>query len=207
MRFSMTAVYSSESMPRRVAHGGGAYNAGSGLVQVRLQAPDAAGGSFEVEVVGDEETMYVHSPQFAGRLPEGKEWLEVQPDLALSEESAMAGESFESSLRMLAGSGGVQRAGTVNIRGARTTRYRVRVEAPGSANVLGPIRAEAFVDRHGMLRRVRTVATAVTDGAPITMDMRMDLYDFGAEPNVQLPADSAVLDMTPLLEQALTASA
>jgi hypothetical protein len=75
------------------------------------------------------------------------------------------------------------------------------------ADVLRPIRAEACVDRHGMLRRVRTVATTPTDGAPITMDMRMDLYDCGAEPNVQLPADSAVLDMTPLLEEALTASA
>lgn len=205
MHFTMTATYSSESMPPTVAHGGGAYNADSGLVQVRLQAPVAGHGTVDVEVVGDEDTMYLSSPQFAGQLPEGKEWIEVDPEAAQSDESAMAGESFDSSLRMLAASADVQRVGHARIRGARTTRYRVSVEAPELPNVAGPIEAEAFVDEHGMLRRARTVATTTGDGAAVTMDMRMDLFDFGAEPPIQLPADSQVFDMTPLLEEGLDA--
>jgi hypothetical protein len=205
MHFSMTAAYSSESMPRTVAHGGGAYNADSGLVQVQLRAPVAERGTVDVEVVGNEDSMYLHSPEFAGQLPEGKEWIEVNPDLAQSEESAMAGESFDNSLRMLAASGGVRRIGHARIRGAQTTRYRVSVEAPEVPNVLGPIRAEAFVDDHGMLRRARTVVTTTTDGAPLTVDMQMDLFDFGAEPDIQTPDDSLVYDMTPLLEEGLDA--
>lgn len=205
MRFSMTAVYSSESQPRTVAHGGGAYSSDSGLVQVRMRAPTPQGQTVGVEVVGDDSSMYLRSPEFAGRLPEGKEWLEVDPELGQSDESAMAGESFENSLRMLAASGGVRRVGHARIRGARTTRYRVTVEAPELADVLGPIRAEAFVDGHGMLRRVRTVVTTATDGAPVTMDMRIDLFDFGAEPDIQPPDESLVFDMTPILEEQLDA--
>jgi hypothetical protein len=204
MHFSMTAAYSSESMPRTVAHGGGAYNADSGLVQVRLQAPTDR-GTVDVEVVGNDDSMYLHSPEFAGQLPEGKNWIEVNPDLAQSDESAMAGESFDNSLRMLAASGGVQRLGHARIRGAQTTRYRVSVEAPEVPNVLGPIHAEAFVDNHGMLRRARTVVTTTVDGAPVTMDMRMDLFDFGAQPDIQAPDDSLVFDMTPMLEEGLEA--
>ena len=204
MHFSMTAAYSSESMPRTVAHGGGAYNADSGLVQVRLRAPSER-GSVDVEVVGNEDSMYLRSPEFAGQLPEGKEWIEVNPDLAQSDESAMAGESFDNSLRILAASGGVHRIGHARIRGARTTHYRVSVEAPELPNVLGPIRAEAFVDSHGMLRRARTVVTTTADGAPVTMDMRMDLFDFGAQPDIQAPDDSLVFDMTPMLEEGLDA--
>jgi hypothetical protein len=205
MHFSMTAAYSSESMPRTVAHGGGAYDADSGLVQVRLRAPIAEGRTVEIEVVGNEDSMYLRSPEFAGQLPEGKGWLRVDPDLAQSDESTMAGESFDSSLRLLAAAADVRPAGHVQIRGAQTTRYRVSVEAPELPGLSGPVRAEAFVDGHGMLRRVRTVITTTTEAAPVTTDMRMDLFDFGAEPDIQPPDDSQVYDTTPLLEEGLDA--
>jgi hypothetical protein len=63
--------------------------------------------------------------------------------------------------------------------------------------------AEVFIDRDGMLRRIHTVATVVAEGKAVTTDTRMDLFDFGIEPDVQVPDDSRVLDITPLLEAKL----
>jgi hypothetical protein len=44
-------------------------------------------------------------------------------------------------------------------------------------------------------------------GAPtLTMDMRMDLYDFGARPRIELPDPVSVYDATPTLERELDAA-
>jgi hypothetical protein len=219
-RFSMKVVYSAEGEPPTAAHGGGAYNGETGLAQARLRLSDPAGRRIEVESVSDGDTIYVRSPQFPGKVPEGKEWLSYQPLLGQAETSMMPGESPGACLQMLAASGAVDRVGAERVRGTRTTRYRanasltayaayLRSEGEDEAaedleavagQFLGPIRTEAWIDAQGIARRIRTVITSLSGGKPMTMDMRIDLFDFGARPEIQLPDSSQVFDMTPLVE-------
>ncbi|HWT89846.1 MAG TPA: hypothetical protein VN179_01900 [Solirubrobacterales bacterium] len=222
-RFSMKVVYSSEGEPPTAAHGGGAYNGETGVAQTRLRLSDPTGRRIEVESLSDGSTIYVRSPQFPGKVPEGKEWLSYQPLLGQAETSMMPGESPAACLRMLAASGAIDRLGVERVRGTRTTRYRANVSLTAfaahlrskgedeaaedleavAAQFLGPIRTEAWIDAQGVARRVRTVITSLSDGAPMTMDMRIDLFDFGARPEIQLPDSSQVFDMTPLVEDQL----
>jgi hypothetical protein len=64
---------------------------------------------------------------------------------------------------------------------------------------------EVWVDDGGLVRRMRQVMSIPTSpGAPgLEMDMRIDLYDFGAAPKIEIPPASKVFDTTPLLEAEL----
>jgi hypothetical protein len=67
---------------------------------------------------------------------------------------------------------------------------------------------EAWVDGNGILRRSRMVMAIPTQpGQPtLTMDMRMEFFDFGARPQISLPDPTRVYDATPLLEAQLDAA-
>jgi hypothetical protein len=55
------------------------------------------------------------------------------------------------------------------------------------------------------LRRMRLVSTEAPEGKRVTVVMRVDLFDFGIEPNIEEPDDSRVYDLSPLLEEKLEA--
>jgi hypothetical protein len=65
------------------------------------------------------------------------------------------------------------------------------------------VRSEVFIDRQGVVRRMRMTSTSVADGKTVTTEMRMDFSDFGIEPNVLIPDESRVYDITPQLEEGL----
>jgi len=221
----MKVVFTSEAEPPTVATGGGEYNAETGTARARLRLSDSGGRRVEVESVSDGEMVYVRSPQFPGKVPEGKEWLGMRPFVAEGEESAMPGEGPATSLQMLRAAGDVHRAGSERVRGARATRYRAsialedyaaRLRAEGdedlaedfeklTSQIVSPIRSEVSIDAQGIVRRARTMIATLTDEGAVTMDLRMELFDFGAHPDIQLPDSSQVFDMTPLIEEQLDA--
>jgi hypothetical protein len=222
-RFTMKVLYSSEALGAPVlAHGGGAYNAGTGVSRARLHVPVPQQGTVELESVADDSSVYIRSPELAAKLPEGKEWLKVSPFLGQSEQTAMTGDGADNSVALMSIAHSVRPAGHETIKGERTTRYRVSIDFAEFANLLraegndqladeykmiagklvGPVRGEAWIDDQGLLRRSRTVMTMTDSGGPaVTMDMQLDLFDFGAEPDIEVPDDDRVLDTTPLLEQ------
>ena len=75
----------------------------------------------------------------------------------------------------------------------------------GTAQFTGPIQADAFVDRRGILRRVTTFSSFNVEGQTISSQADMDFFAFGTEPNIQLPDDSDAYDMTPMLEEGMDA--
>ncbi len=107
----------------------------------------------------------------------------------------------------------------------QTTRYRVTLTAAEIASALraqgkdeladaldrlasqmvGSVASEVFVDRDGVVRRTRMRSTSISDGRAVTTSMQMDFSDFGIEPEIVVPDDSQVLDITPLLEDQLEA--
>lgn len=216
MTMSATMAAAGETM---TMSGSGAFAAdGRSEMRVTMQAPPPV-GSVEVEMIGTEQLLYVRSPLFStGTLPAGKEWLAADPTLASEEYDVLAeGSDPWEQLEMLrAARGTVVELAPERVRGAMTRRYRGTIDFDSYADILrsegdddaadqldeigngatGSV--EAWIDRQGRLHRARVVTGFVLEPeAPaVTMDMQMELYDFGAEPAIRLPDPDTVLDIT-----------
>jgi hypothetical protein len=220
MRMTLAMRVSSESTPPVTISGSGVYNGEDNLAQVNYRMSGSQGTPLEFDALLGESAWYFRYPQLADKLPEGKEWLKLEGLPGQSDMSKVS-ESPQSSLQMLAGAGSVQRLGQVRIRNVPTTRYRVTLTADGIVKALrsegkdelaeqieetqlaGPSRGEVFIDRHGMLRRMNIATTVIADGRSITTEIRTDLFDFGIHPDIQLPNDSQVFDLSPTMEEQL----
>ena len=221
LRFTMKVRTTSEAHPPEIDHGTGVLNLQTEMAMVHYSGLTSDGKRVKVDmVVEGEDAIYLRSPEFRGKLPEGKEWAEMDPSLASGEDS-MPAESPDDSLSMLTASDRVHLAGHRQLDGVRVSRYITRFEmgeiavelrARGedqlaekceglASQVVGPVQAEAFVDGQGLLRRIHIRMTSTATGAPETIDTRMDFSDFGSHPEIQAPAEGLVFDMTPLLEQ------
>jgi len=224
MRFDMTMQFKSDSGKAATITGDGSYSGEDNLASVAYHA-DGSSGALDFDGILSEDAWYFRYPQLAAKMPEGKEWIKLQGLPGQREESQMGVESPEETLRILGASGTVTRIGQVKVRKVPTTRYRTvlpmdkvaevlrsegkdelaeQLESP-SVQVVGPVRGEVFIDRHGLLRRVRTLATVSANGTTVTTAVRMDLFDFGVKPDIQIPDDSQTFDMTPVLEEKMNA--
>jgi hypothetical protein len=228
-RFTMRVLYSSGALPHPVlARGGGAYNAETGAGRALLHVPVPDHGVVDIESVSDGDGAYIRSPLFAGKLPEGKEWLKIDGAAGQSEESAVCGDNADKSVAMMSIAHSVQRLGRQDVQGTQTTHYRVFIDlsqfanllrAEGrdeladeygkmASNVVGTVRGEAWVDDGGLLRRSRTVMTTIEpSGTAITTDIRIDLSDFEAEPDIAMPDSDRVFEASSDLQEALGTSA
>lgn len=226
-RFSMKAIYSSPALPQTmVAHGAGSIDSQTGRSRAVLEL-DSPEGPVQIETVSDGTTMYMRGTGISGELPDGKEWLAMQPFSGHSEQEAMVGSGDpDSALQMLtAVNGSFRELGRETVRGASTRRYRSSVSLSGYAALLrdegkdelaehyekiatlmpGPVVGEAWIDDEGIVRRCRTVMELPGDpgGPGVKMDIWMDLFDFGASPEIDLPDSSQVFDATPFFEEQL----
>jgi len=221
LSFKMKVRTTSEAHPPEVDFGNGTLNLQTEMALVYYNGLTADGQRVEIAMVVDgEDAIYLNSPQFRGKLPEGKEWAKMDPSLASDDDSVPA-ESPDDSLAMLTASDRVHLAGHRQLDGARVSRYVTRFEmgeiaaelrAKGddqladkceglASQVIGPVQAEAFVDDKGLLRRIHIRMASTASGPPETIDTRMDFFDFGSHPQIQTPPEGLVFDMTPLLEQ------
>jgi hypothetical protein len=227
-RFAMRAVYTSADLPRpMVARGQGAYNTETGLSEATLRIDSPIKGRVTVESVGDGTAFYMGGSAFASELPDGKEWMKIEPFLGHSQdELALSGNGADSSLGALSSvDGDAVRLGREDVRGVPTQRYRGRISYGAYAALLRdedkdeiadqiekydtlittPPLAEAWVDDKGVLRRMRMKMTIPAGQASLTMDMTTELFDFGAHPQIALPDASRVFDATPILREQLDA--
>ena len=223
MRLDMTMRVKSGAESVTIT-GSGSYNGEDNLAQVvyRATTPKV---QLQFDAILGESAWYFRYPQFGATLPEGKEWVKLEGLQGQKEKDTMGIESPDEMLETVGVAGAVLRKGRTKVRGKQTVRYRLtftpadvisllRAEGKtesaekledGSVQLVGPARAEAFVDPHGILRRVRTTTTAIAGGQTIATDMHMDFFDFGIEPQIAAPDDSKAYDFTPLLEEKLDA--
>jgi hypothetical protein len=225
-KMAMEVTYSAEGSPTSiVGTGSGSYNAKTGLSEANLSVPIPGQATLSMESVGNARVVYMRSPMFAGQLPPGVEWLGLEPLLGRSEETAFGSDgSPQSSMQMMQAVGSVEKLGRQTVRGHLTTRYKGDVDASKAASFLADngekslakeyeaiaekgtdkIEFEAWIDRRGLARQLREVVELpAVDGHSLTMDMRMQFYDFGAKPKIALPAKHLVLDETPMLRAEL----
>ena len=179
-------------------------------------------GSVKMQMVSDGTVMYMRSSMF-GSLPGGHEWMGF--DLSLGRELDMslpANGNAQGELELLeAVTGDVQKLGEENVRGVATTRYRgtlsvsenaERLREEGAEDLASyveeestPMRVEAWIDADGLLRRMRFVKSQPQgDGeGSMTVDMRMDFFDLGITPEIDVPESSEVFDATAVVENEL----
>lgn len=226
--FTMKAIYTSPSLPQPLAgHGSGSINSQTGFSRVEMTMDEPGKGPVRIETISDGTTIYMRGTGISEELPSGKEWLAMQPFLGHSEQEAMVGGGdVDSALQMFtAVDGSVREMGREKVRGVPTRRYRTSISLSGYAELLrgedkdeladhyeklatlmpGPVVGEAWIDDEEIVRRSRVVMELPGEsGQPtMTMDMRMDLFDFGARPDIQAPSPSQVFDATPYLEEQL----
>lgn len=169
----------------------------------------------KMEAIADGTVIYMSSNKF-GALPGGAKWMSL--DLSLGQElnaSLPANIDAEGELGLLeAVTDHVQKLGKEDVRGVRTTRYRgtasvskqvERLREEGADDLASlveedgsPFRIEAWIDAGGLVRRMRIVQSepAGEDKDPGIIDMRVDFYDFGINPEIDVPDPSEVFDET-----------
>ena len=225
-RMAMEVTYSGEgSSTTIVGTGSGSYNAKTGLSQSNLSVPIPGQGTLSMESVASSRVVYLRSPMFAGQLPPGTEWLGMEPLLGRSEETAFGSDgSPQSSMQMMEAVGSVDKLDQQTVRGHLTTRYKGDVDVSDAAKFVADngektlakeleavaeggtdkIEFEAWIDGRGLARQLREVVQLpAVDGHSLTMDMRMQFYDFGAKPKIELPPKHLVLDETPMMRAEL----
>lgn len=222
MRMNLWIRVTTESSPPSTITGKGTFNGESNLAEFAY-AGSFAGKQMQFDAVMGEDAWYFRYPQYASRLPEGKEWIKLEGLPGQKDLSSPGVGNPDESLAMLRANGAVRRLGQVKIGDVQTTRYRVTMLPEGiirslhaqgkdelaeqlegvGAQLVGPVHAEVFITPAGMLRRMRTVSTVLTEGKTVTTEMRADLFDYGIHPEIQVPDDSQVLELGPELEEQL----
>jgi hypothetical protein len=155
----------------------------------------------------------------AARRTGGKAWIYVDMQKALaamgvgSLPSTINPSQFLQYLRTV--SGNPTLVGPVQIHGVHTTEYRAVVDLNRygqqdhvPTNVITSLESavgghslpvEAWIDTQNRVRRIQVSFPECVAGSKLQFSMTMGIYDFGVQPQVQIPARSAVYNLTPLL--------
>lgn len=220
-RVAMHAIVESPSESKPLVMTGHTVYSGNrtqGLL--RFANPDT-GKPAEMELAAEGTHMYMRSDLFKS-LPGGKEWMGLDLSVVPTGEAPVpTNVDAKGELAVLeAVTGGVQKLGREEVRGVSTTRYRGEVDNVKRAKELedegadklaeiiedgAPTKVEAWIDPRGLIRRMRIVTSVpgAEDDGLTTTDMQIDLFDFGAQPEIELPDSDEVFDMTAALESGI----
>lgn len=169
----------------------------------------------QMRTVTDGLVMYMSWEAFG--LADGKEWMKL--DLSLGGDPELPFPSSgdpQEELQLLRETIGARKLGKEEVRGVPTTRYRGEVDPAEQAERLrdegqeglaaatetedNPLVVEVWIDAEGLIRRMRYLRSRDVGGdQPEVMDMRIDFFDFGITPEIDVPEEDEVLDATPLL--------
>lgn len=216
-RMSLYFVFDSPAFPRAIrAAGGGVFNEKTHRSRISLHfANPLTGEQMHLVEIDDGDDKYEGGSVVEDALPPGKAWVRTSKSEESTEDETPL--DMEDSMALLDDSGRVQLLGRVTIDGKATCHYRGEVqigdlvallrekgkdtEADAYESIEGTspvqISAEAWVDsKSHMLRRMRFVMPMPGENGapPTTVDMRMDFFDFGAEPVIQVPDPDSVVD-------------
>jgi hypothetical protein len=164
-----------------------------------------------------------------GLLPPGKEWLRLdaaalakRAGITAADLAAVGGNDPLKLLDYLRGvSGTVDRVGEQELDGVSTTHYRANVDLRRSLKRLPPsvrtgakpgidrlvelagptLPVDVWVDDDGLVRRLEGTLTMRPPGTTqkVTTSYRLDLSEYGIEPDIQPPAKAKTVDLLSLL--------
>lgn len=183
--------------------------------------------NWRLDAVQDGTVAYLRFPLLASKLPDGKEWIRVDPaalakqqGLDLDQLGSFASVDPRDSLAALeAVTGGLVVVGREDVRGVPTTQYTAALDPAklaGQAGATGDVVAsfrqalaqlgltavpiQVWVDDEGLLRRFAIDVAMTPKGASgeARMTMTLDVFDYGATIAVDLPDAGDVAELTEL---------
>lgn len=200
------------------------YNDEGEVGTIEFPSPET-GEMVEMELILVGTMMYMRSDSF-GSLPDDRSWIGLDVSFGGELElPASTGADVKGELEMLESISGVRKLGKAEVRGVLTTRYGGVVSVPeqvanlqekGAERVASwiekngsPQRVEVWIDGDKMVRRMRLVGSKPSEHGDgmTTTDLRMDFFDFGVVPDIEIPAEGEVFDTTSMAEDELDSSA
>jgi hypothetical protein len=229
IRFSL-AVRGPQGQTVRL-HGAGAIDGTSGRLTMQMGSipgqslipPGTTLKEIFLEQNGD-YVVYVGLGALSSQIPGGKHWVELNvsklgKSAGIDLGKLLSGSEMQPSdlLGMLKAEGAkIQSLGPATIDGTATTHYRVTVDLAkalqakgltspllaGMAARMPKVPEEVWVGKDGLVRRIG-LSLALPQGH---MQMKMDLYDYGADVSIAAPPSSDVFDATAFAQQGLAGS-
>jgi hypothetical protein len=181
------------------------------------------GSSLEFTELYAKGDLYMSSPLFDGKLPDGARWMKLDlsqlaAGAGIDAQSLTSGQSDPAEvLNYLRAGGTIRKVGSERLRGTPTTRYRGSIDlleaaqdVPGSNHAQAKaaiekliaqtgtrkLPVEVWVDSHGLVRKLTMALTEVASGEHVNVAIELELFDFGATPSVNPPAAGEVFDAT-----------
>jgi hypothetical protein len=189
-------------------------------------------GLGRMEMIFDGLVFYMQMDSLRTQVPGGRSWLKIDLRKAgagadLGSLSPLGQSPAQQLDYLRAASKKFERKGKEEIRGVETTRYLVVVDVRKAAQLgaesappefrdqirrkvaeavgrtdLEELPMEVWIDDEGLPRRIETMfgSTILGDGG--TMNMSMDLFDFGVKVDVTPPPRARVLDLGEFMDEA-----
>jgi hypothetical protein len=226
-RVAMQIAVTVTGVPQQVtidADGRIAFKSQEGEIAMQLNGvPGAAAGGLGEGGTIDERflagKMFMSSSAFAGKLPSGASWIEIDlaeavKKLGFDPSALSSGQSnpaqFLEYLR--ASGGGVIVTGTERVRGVETTRYSGTIDlrkVPGAdsaaakqaidgivaATGTSTIPVQVWVDSKKLVRKLSLTMPLSLAGRRIETKVSEEFFDFGPQPAVQAPAASETYEL------------
>lgn len=223
-RFSFTATVEGGAAEGSFS-GEGAFSGDRGRMTMDLSGLGGGGAAFaggKMEMVFDGLVFYLRfPPEIAQSLPGGKDWVRI--DLAkLGEAGGMdfeqlmqlnQGDPTQSLAYLEAATEDFREVGSEEVRGVEATHYRGTIDLEKVAAQAPPEASESYervleltgqreflmdvwVDGDGLVRKLGFEQRLPDDS---TMRLTEEIYDFGADVDVELPAADEVTDLTELI--------
>ena len=223
----MDFTFSFQGPASGTMHGTGVLNGETDRASMHMSISAGTAG-FDMDEVLDGLDVYMHSPVFSG-LAGGKNWLLVRASAFGEIPKASGGlgggilsgpkqqlEAIESA------SGNVTTVGQEPVNGVQTTHYaaivdlqklmdEVRDRLPSRlADLLDRTteagaseKVDVWVDQQGLIRREQSAGSMGSAGS---FSSTIDFSDYGSHPQIDVPPDSDVYDITPVVEHVLDGS-
>ncbi|HZO96164.1 MAG TPA: hypothetical protein VFB42_02215 [Gaiellaceae bacterium] len=192
----------------------------------RSGPPGLAGGSVKAVYLTEsgDPVVYVDVPFLAGVLPGGKTWIRIDLERAGKslgidfDQLVGSSQSPAQTLGLLRSSGHFTAVGGETVDGVETTHYRGSVDLAEVAKAGGvPARAveklsrlgaptampfDVWVDHSGLVRRIVERYERTVGGSSSSMEITIDLGNYGTEVEVSAPPSDEVFDVTELASKA-----
>ena len=169
--------------------------------------------------------MYLHVGFLSAQLPGGKQWIKLDfsklgKAAGLDVTKLFSGSQFQPTdlLSMLKGEGAtIHQLGPATVGGVATTHYRVRIDmakALQSKGLASPLLSslaarmkttseDVWIDKNGLVRRIRGSYGIAQSGRSAHVSMTMDLFDYGAHVSIAAPPSGEVFDATQFAQSGL----
>lgn len=211
------------------ADGRGAFRRGEGELAMTVHGGGKTVPLREIYTTRSGDVIvYLHSPAFAGQLPKGKTWAEL--DLTRAAKAGggnlgslpPGGQNPSDMLRMLRDTTSLKNVGTARVAGIETTHYLVTVDLkklaaddPQAAGGLGQLQSQTgaktlpidvWIDGSNHVRRLRLrIGIPSSETGRLQMTLTMTMSSFGSPVTITPPPASKTVDLTAQVSKTTTA--